>query len=128
MRSSLIAAYLLTLGLYAPGAVVRQQFPPAPPQAHTVPLQLQAQTELDRRGMAGIRRGNASVVADSPVVRRVAEARPPGGPATYALPPHPGNQQSGNRQLPGPVGLLLAVALLDGEGAAPHKSSQAETR
>ena len=111
MRSSLITAYLLTVGMYAPAANVLQQFPPAPPQAQTVPPQRQPQTELERQ---------RSVTADA-VARTGAESQ--GGPATHTPAPQPGrSQHSGDRQLPGPVGLLLAVALLDGQGAAPHEN------
>jgi len=115
MRSSLIAAYLLTIGMYAPAA---------PPQAQTAPPQPRVQTELDRQGTQppGIRRDNASVTANSVLARgRAKSHQPSGGPATDT---QPRNQQSGNRQLPQPVGLLLALALLDGAGAAPRETPQ----
>ena len=115
MRSSLIAAYLLTMGMYAAAAL---------PQAQTAPPQPQAQTELDRHGTQppGIRRDNASVTANSVLVRGRGKAhQPSGGPATDT---QPRNQQSGNRQLQQPVGLLLALALLDGAGAAPPETPQ----
>jgi hypothetical protein len=117
MRSSLIAAYLLTMGMYAPAA---------PLQAQTAPPQPQAQTELDRQGTQppGILRDNASVTANSLLVRgRAKSHQPSGGPATDT---QPRNQQSGNRQLPQPVGLLLALALLDGAGAAPQEAPRSE--
>jgi len=117
MRSSLIAAYLLTIGMYAPAA---------PPQAQTAPPQPRAQTELDRQGTQppGIRRDNASVTANSVLVRgRAKSHQPSGGPATDT---QARNQQSGNRQLPQPVGLLLALALLDGAGATPQETPQSK--
>jgi hypothetical protein len=116
MRSSLIAAsYLLTMGMYAPAA---------PPQAQMAPPQPQAQTELVRQGKPppDIRRDNASVTANT--IRVLGQAKshqPSGGPATDT---QPRNQQSGNRQLPQSVGLLLALALLDGAGAAPQGTPQ----
>ena len=115
MRSSLIAAYLLTIGMYAPAA---------PPQAQTAPPQPRVQTELDGQGTQppGIRRDNASVTANSVLARgRAKSHQPSGGPATDM---QPRNQQSGNRQLPQPVGLLLALALLDGAGATPQETPQ----
>ena len=115
MRSSLIAAYLLSMGMYAPAA---------PPRAQTAPPQPQAQIELVRQGTPppSIRRDNASVTANSVLVRgRAKSHQPTGGPATDT---QPRNQQSGNRQLPQPVGLLLALALLDGAGAAPQETPQ----
>jgi hypothetical protein len=115
MRSSLIAAYLLTMGMYAPAA---------PPQAQTAPPQPQA---LVRQGTPppDIRRDNASVTANTIRMRGQAKShQPSGGPATDT---QPRNQQSGNRQLPQPVGLLLALALLDGAGAAPQETPQSAT-
>ena len=111
MRSSLIAACLLTMGMYASAA---------PPQAQTAPAQPQAQTELDRQGTQppGIHRDNASVTANSVLVRGRANSHQP------STDTQPRNQQSGNRQLPQPVGLLLALALLDGAGAAPRETPQ----
>jgi hypothetical protein len=109
--------------MYVPAAGVRQQFQHAPAQARAAAPQRLAQTERDRQGTPrpDIRRGNTSVAAESAVARRRAESHlPSGGPATYAQPP-------GNRQLPGAVGLLLALGLLSGAGAAPPAISQPET-
>jgi hypothetical protein len=122
MRSTLIAVCIVIVGTYAPGESVRQQFQHAPAQAQAVWPQRQAQTELDRQGTPppDIRRGNASVTANSAVARRRAEShRPSSGPATGTQPPQPGN-----RQLPGAVGLLLALALLNGAGPAPQETPQ----
>ena len=122
MRSALAIACVLTVGMYAPDSSVRQQFKHAPAQAQAAPPQRQAQTELDRQVTlrSYIRGGNTPVAAESAVARRRTEwLRPSGGPATDAQPP-------GNRQLPGPVGLLLALALLNGAGAAPPAISQPE--
>jgi hypothetical protein len=109
--------------MYVPAAGVRQQFQHAPAQARAAAPQRLAQTERDRQGTPrpDIRRGNTSVAAESAVARRRAESHlPSGGPATDAQPP-------GNRQLPGAVGLLLALGLLSGAGAAPPAISQPET-
>jgi hypothetical protein len=124
MRLALVIACVLIVGMYAPDSSVRQQFKHAPAQAQAAPPQRQAQTELDRQVTlrSYIRRGNAPVAAESAVARRRTEwLRPSGGAATDAQPPQPGN-----RQLPGPVGLLLALALLNGAGAAPPAISQPE--
>jgi hypothetical protein len=126
MRSALVTACTLLLGMCAPAAGVRQHFQHAPAQAQAAPPQRQAQTERDRQGTSrpDIRRGNTAVAGASPVARRRAESHlPSGGPATDAT--HlPGAQQGqppqpGNRQLPEAVGLLLSLALLSGAGAAP---------
>ena len=117
MRSALITACTLLVGMYVPAAGVRQQFQHAPAQAQAAPPQHQAQTERDRQGTPrpDIRRGNTSVAAESAVARRRAESYlPSGGPATDAQPP-----PLSNRQLPEAVGLLLSLALLSGAGAAP---------
>jgi hypothetical protein len=122
MRSALITASILLVGMYASATGVRQQFQHAPAQAQAAPPQRQAQTERDRQGTPrpDIRRGNTSVAAESAVARRRAESHlPSGGPATDAQPP-----QAGNRQLPGAVGLLLALGVLSGAGAAPTAISQ----
>jgi hypothetical protein len=122
MRSALITASILIVGMYAPATGVREQFQHAPAQAQAASPQRQAQTERDRQGTPrpDIRRGNTSVAAESAVARRRAESHlPSGGPATDAQPPQPGN-----RQLPGAVGLLLALGLLSGAGAAPPAISQ----
>ena len=122
MRSALITACMLLVGMYAPATGVRQQFQHAPAQAQAAPPQRQAQTERDRYGTsrADIRRGNTAVAGASAVARRRAESHlPSGGPATDAEPPQPGN-----RQLPGAVGLLLALGVLSGAGAAPPAISQ----
>ena len=124
MRSALVTACILIVATYAPGTSVRQQFQHAPAQAQAAPSQRQAQTELDRQVTlrSYIRRGNTPVAAESAVARRRTEwLRPSGGPATDAQPPQPGN-----RQLPAPLGLLLALALLNGAGAAPPAISQPE--
>jgi hypothetical protein len=124
MRSALVAACMLIVGVYAPETSVRQQFQHTPAQAQAAPPQRQGPTELDRQvtPRSDIRRGNASVAAESPVARRRPESfRPSGGLAADARPAHPGN-----RQLPGGVGLLLAFALLSGAGAAPPAISQRE--
>jgi hypothetical protein len=124
MRSALITACMLLAGMYVPAAGVRQQFQHAPARAQAAPPQRLAQTERDRQGTSrpDIRRGNTSVAAESAVARRRAESHlPSGGPATDAQPP-----QAGNRQLPGAVGLLLALGLLSGAGAAPPAISQPE--
>jgi len=122
MRSALITACMLLVGVYAPATGVRQQFQHAPAQAQAAPPQRQAQTERARQGtpQPDIRRGNTSVAAESAVARRRAESHlPSGGPATDAQLPQPGN-----RQLPGAVGLLLALGLLSGASAAPPAISQ----
>ena len=125
MRSALIIACML-LGAYAPGTGVRPQFQDGPAQAQAAPPQRQAQTDHDRQEgtpRPDIRRGNTSVAQESAVARRRAEShRPLGGHATDAQQPQPGN-----RQLPGAMGLLLAIALLNGAGAAPPAISQPET-
>jgi hypothetical protein len=124
MRLALVIACLLIVGTYAPDTSVRQQFKHAPAQAQAPPPQRQAQTELDRQVTlpSVIRRGNTPMAAESAVARRRAEwLRPSGGPATDGQPSPPGN-----RQLPGAVGLLLAIALLNGASAAPSAISQPE--
>jgi hypothetical protein len=124
MRSALIIACML-LGAYAPGTGLRPQFQDAAAQAQAAPPQRQAQTDHDRQEgtpRPDIRRGNTSVAQESAVARRRAESHwPLGGHATDA------QQQRGNRQLPGAMGLLLAIALLNGAGAAPPAISQPET-
>ena len=122
MRAALITACLLIVGTYATAPSVRQQFQQAPAEAQAPPPQRQAQTEHDRQGTPrpDVRRDNTSVAAESPVARRRTEPhRPAGGRATDAQPPQPGT-----RQLPGAVGLLLAIALLNGAGAPPPAISQ----
>jgi hypothetical protein len=122
MRLALVIACVLIVGMYAPDTGVRQQFKHAPAQAQAAPPQRQAQTELDRQVTlrSYIRRGNTPVAAESAVARGRTEWLRPSGAATDAQP------QPGNRQLPGPVGLLLALALLNGAGAAPPAISQPE--
>ncbi len=124
MRSALITACIL-LSTYAPAPGVHPQFQDAPAQAQAAPPQRQAQTDRDRQEgtpRSDIRRGNTSVAQESAVARRRAGSHGPlGGPATDAQPPQPGN-----RQLPGAMGLLLAIALLNGAGAAPPAISQPE--
>jgi hypothetical protein len=108
--------------MYVPAAGVRQQFQHAPAQAQAAPPQRLAQTERDRQGTPRPDIRRTSVAAERAVARRRAELHlPSGGPATDAQPPQPGN-----RQLPGAVGLLLALGLLSGAGAAPPAISQPE--
>lgn len=129
MRSALIAAYLLAIGMYAPAASLRQSLPPAVPQAQTVSQPRQPQTDLDRHATPppDIHRGNAQIIADSAAVRRgAAWHQHSGGLTTDTQPRPPGDQQSGKPQVPGPVGLLLALALVDSGGAAPHETAHAE--
>ena len=126
MRSALVTACVLIVGAYAPGTSVRQQFQHAPAQAQAAPPQRQAQTELHRQitSRSDISRGITSVAAESAAARRRAESlRPFGGPATVVQPPQPGN-----RQLPAAVGLLFALALLNGAGAAPPVIAQPEIK
>jgi hypothetical protein len=110
--------------MYAPATGVHPQFQDA---AQTAPPQRQAQTDHDRQEgtpRPGIRRGSASVAQESAVARRPAEShRPLGGPATDGQPP-----QTGNRQLRATMGLLPALALLNGAGAAPPAISQPEIK
>lgn len=127
MRSPLIAAYLLAIGMYAPVASLRQSLPPA--QAQTVPQPSQPQTELDRRGTPppDIHRGIARIIADGVVVRRgAASHQPSGSPATDTQPRQPNDRRTGKPQMPAPVGLLLALALVDSGGAAPHETAHAQ--
>jgi hypothetical protein len=123
MRSALVTACVLVVGTYAPGTSIRQQLQHAPAQAQAAPSQRQAQTELDRQvtPRSDIPRGSTSVTAKSLIARRRAESlRQFGGPATDAQP--------GNRQLPGAIGLLFALALLNSAGAAPPVISQPEIK
>lgn len=129
MRSALITACMLLVGMYVPAAGVRQQFQHAPAQAQAAPPQRLAQTERDRQGTPrpDIRRGNTAVAGASAVARRWAESHlPSGGPATDATHLAGAQQgqpsQPGNRQLPEAVGLLLSLALLSGGGAAPSQA------
>jgi hypothetical protein len=130
MRSSLIsthllAACLLNVGMYASAASLS----PPPHQAQTVPLQRQAHNDLDRQGTPSpvVHRGNAAVVQYSALVRSGVQSHKPSGSRTIDMqPPEPGNQQAGNRQLQGPVGLLLALALVDGGGATRHQTPRTE--
>jgi len=123
MRLAFITACMLIAGTYPPGAGVRPQFHDAPAQTQAVPPQRQAQTVHDRQdgtSRPDIRRGNVSVAPESAVARRRSEShRPSGDPATDAR-----LMQPGNRQLPGVVGLLLALAVLNGGGATPPAISQ----
>lgn len=122
MRSAVVTACVLIVGTYAPATSVRQQLQHSPAQAQAVPRQ--GQTELYRQitPRSDIRHRDASVAAESAVARRRAEPlRPLGGHATGTQPPHPGNGQ-----VPAAVGLLLALALLNGGGAAPPATSQPE--
>ena len=126
MRSALITACVL-LGTYAPATGVHPHFQDAPSQAQAAPPQHRAQANRDgQEGTArpGIRRGNTSVDQGSAVARsRAVPHRPLGGPATDARPPQPGN-----RQLTRAMGLLLALALVNGAGAAPPAISQPEIK
>lgn len=124
MRSAVVTACVLIVGTYAPVMSVREQLQHAPAQAEAAPRQRQAQTEPDWQGTprSDIRHSNTSAAAESAVARRRAELlRPSGGRATDTQPPHPGSGQ-----VPGAVGLLLALALLNGAGAAPPAISQPE--
>jgi hypothetical protein len=123
-------------------AAVRQQF--AHPPAQAAPPQRQGQSERDWQSTPrpDTRRGNTAVPAESAVAGRRAESHPPpGGPPTDAThppgtqqgqPPQPGDRgvedRRGtlNRQLPAAAGLLLALGLLSGAGAAPPANSQTE--
>jgi hypothetical protein len=122
MRSAIVTACVLIVGTYAPVTNVRQQLQHSPAQAQAAPRQ--AQTELYRQvtPRSDISHGNTSVTAESSAARRRADSlRPLGGRATHPQPPHPGNGQ-----VPGAVGLMLALALLNGAGAAPPATSQPE--
>jgi hypothetical protein len=115
MRSPLIAAWLLTVGMYAPAAGIRHQFPPTLVQAEAIPSQPPAD-----------RRGTSTVIGDGAVGR----ARAASQQASLSLVPRmrraqPGNQPA-DRKLPGPVGLLLALALVDSEGTPPRTSPPRE--
>lgn len=127
MRSLLIAACLLAVGTYAPSAGICQQSSP-PPQDQTVPAPRAAQIGSDRR--TAVPQSHRASSADNSVVRRSAELHPP--PGASAAGTHlsePGHQHTGNAPLPGPVGLLLALSLVDSGGTAPapHASTpQAE--
>ena len=124
MRSAVVTACVLIVGTYAPVTSVRQELQHASTQAQVAPRQRQAQTQLDRQGSprSDIRHGNTAVAAESAVARRPAVSlRPFGGRATPTQPPHPGNGQ-----VPGAVGLLLALALLNGAGATPPAISEPE--
>lgn len=124
MRSPLIAAYFLAIGIYAPAASLCQSLPPTAPKAQTVPQSRQPRTELDWHGT---RPGNARRIADSAVVREGAASHQHSGvPAMDTKPRQPGDQQSGKPQMPGPVGLLLALALVDVGGAPPHETAHAK--
>jgi hypothetical protein len=125
MRSALITACVL-LGTYAPATRVHTQFQDAPAQAQAAPPERQGQTDRDRQEgtrRPDFRRGDTSVAQESAVARRRANShRPLGGPATDASP------QPGARQLPAAMGLLLALALLNGGGSAPPAVSQPEIK
>jgi hypothetical protein len=114
MRSTLVTACALIVGTYAPATSVRQHLQHTPAQAQVRSLMRQAQTEGDRELVPrpDIRRSNTSVAAKSAVARREAESLwRSGGPATDSA---------------GAVGLLLALALLNGAGAAPPAISRPE--
>ena len=124
MRSAVVTVCMLIVGTYAPVTSVRHELQHAPAQAQAAPRQRQAQTEPDRQvtPRSDIRHGNTSVAAERAVARIRAESlRPLGGRTTATQPPHPGNGQ-----VPGAVGLLLALALLNGAGATPPAISQPE--
>jgi hypothetical protein len=126
MRLALITACTL-LGTYAPATGVHPQFQDAPAKAQAAPPQRQAQTDHDRQESTPrpeIRRGDTSVAQESVVARRGAEShRPLGGPATDGQPP-----QTGDRQVRATMSLLLALALLNGAGAAAPAISQPEIK
>jgi hypothetical protein len=99
MRSPLIAAYLLAVCLPNLGM-------PAP----AVRPQCQSHDEVAPQRMP------------SAVVHR---SSGPQSHSTSAIDTHrrqTGNQQSDNRQLPGPVGLLLALGLVDGGSTTLHQT------
>ena len=124
MRSALITACIV-LGTYAPATGVHPQFQDAPSQAQAAPPQRRAQA--DRDGQEGtarpdIRRGNTSPAQERAVAgSRAASHRPLGGPATDAQLPQPGNRTRA-------MALLLALALLNGAGAASPAISQPEIK
>jgi len=125
MRSALITACTL-LATYVPATGVHPQFHDTPAQAQAAPPQRQAQTEHDRQEgtpRPDMRRGNTSVQESAVAGRRAESHRPLGGPASEAPPP-----QTGNRQLRATLGLLLALTLLNGAGAAPPAISQPEIK
>jgi hypothetical protein len=129
MRSALITACML-LGTYVPATGVHPLYRDAPAQAQAAPPPRQAHADRDRDRDEGtprtdVRQGNTSVAAGSAVAPRRAQFhRPLDGPATDAQ-----LQQPGNRQLPGAtMALLLALALLNGAGAAPPAISQPESK
>lgn len=129
MRSPLIAACLLAIGMYAPAASLRQSLPPAVPQAQTVPQPRQTQAEFGRHATPppDIHRGNDRIIPDSVVVRRGAGSHhTAAGPTTDTPPRQPNDRQTSKPQMPAPVGLLLALALVDSGGAAPHATAHAE--
>lgn len=104
MRSPLIAAYLLAVGLLnvglsAPDA--RQRC-----QAHSDDVARQ------RTPSAVVHRSSALVPG----------AQSHHSSAIDTQRTHTGNQQSENRQLPEPVGLLLAFGLVDGGTTTPHQN------
>ena len=122
MRSAVVTACMLIVSTYAPVTSVRQQLQHSPAQAQAAPVQAQSELYRQVTPPSDVRHGNASVAGESAVARRRAEPfRPLGGRATGTQPPHPGNGQ-----VPGAVGLLLALALLNGGGAAPPATSQPE--
>jgi len=126
MRSALITACTL-LGTYAPATGVRPQFQDASSQAQAAPSQRHAQTDHDRKeGTPGpdIRRGDTSVAQEGAVARRRAEShRQLGSPVIDAH-----SLQPDNRQLPATMGVLLALALLNGAGAVSPTISQPEMK
>ena len=123
MHSAVVTACVLVVGTYAPATSVRQQSQQASAQAQTT--QRQVRTERDQQGTlrVDIPRGNIAAAAKSAVARKRPEPlRSSPGPAFDSQ-----AQQADDRQLPGAVGLLLALALLNGSGAPPPVTSQPET-
>lgn len=125
MHSAVVTVCLLIVGTYAPATGVRPQPQQESHQVQTGPPARQVRIELDQQGMPrfDIPHGNISGAAKGALSRKRPE--PLGssrGPATDAQP-----QQPDNRQLPGAVGLLLALALLNDSGATPPAISQAQT-
>lgn len=105
MRLSFLAACLLIAGMRAAAAGVPPLAAVQPAPAQTTPQQ-----QPDRP-------------AASPTdIHRL--LRSPSSPATGSPVPQPGSQENGGRQLPPPVGLLLAIALLNGGGAGPPETAR----
>lgn len=125
MHSAVVTVCLLIVGTYAPATGVCPQPQQASRQVPTGPPSRQVRIDLDQQGMRrfDVPHDSISEAAKGAVSRK--RPQPFGssrGPATNAQP-----QQPDNRQLPGPVGLLLALALLNDSGSTPPAISQAQT-